>query len=189
VSRVLKREFTRAPPHAAVFCQRYRPSCQVDDISYVREGLLVELGPATILLELARTKSDHKSLKSVVFFSSVAGSESHLDLPLSYSILKSVTLCSSRILANHCAAQGIRVNTIVLGEFQKKPRISSSEEKLQVFDKLGKFSLSGQICSLHNISQTVSMLLDPHCFLTGAELRLDGGVSLLGPEFLLRSGL
>jgi len=55
------------------------------------------------------------------------------------------------------------------------------------FGKLENFTLGHRICNAEDISNAIQFLLrDDAAFFTGQEFTLDGGVSLLGPESLIR---
>ena len=187
VESVMHRAYAEQPPKGVVFCQRYRPAAEASEIEAIQKGLVVELGPLFSLLCLLEGSVAPSPLRSLVLLSSVAGKESHPDIPINYHILKAATLAACRCLAPRLAPLGVRLICLVLGEFLKVPRHSYPDYKVRQFQKLERFTLEHRICSAEDISKAIQFLLgDDAAFLTGQELALDGGISLLGPESILR---
>jgi len=183
----MRRAYAEQPPKGVVFCQRYRPAPEASEIEAIQRGVVVELSPLFSLLSLLEGSTAPSPLRSLVLLSSVAGRESHPDIPINYHILKAATLAACRCLAPRLAPLGIRLNCLVLGEFLKVPRHSYPDYKVRQFRKLEKFTLDHRICSVEDISKAIQFLLkDDAAFITGQELTLDGGVSLFGPESLIR---
>lgn len=177
------------PPNGVVFCQRYRHAAQASEIEAIQQGLVVELGPLFSLLCLLEGSTTPLALRSIVLLSSVAGKESHPDVPINYHILKASTLAACRCLAPRLAPLGIRLNCLVLGDFLKVPLHSYPEYKLQQFRRLKKYTPDHRICNVEDISKAIQFLLgNDATFITGQEFSLDGGISLLGPESLIRGG-
>ena len=190
VDLVVRSAFAEQPPQGVVFCQRYRPATDDSEIEIIKQGIVVELGPLFCLLRILEGITGPSPLRSIVVLSSVAGKESHPDIPISYHILKAATLAACRSLTPSLAPQNIRINCIVLGEFLKAPRHLYPDYKQRQFLEIEKFSLDKRICSVENISRTINFLLgEDASFITGQELILDGGISLIGTESLIRAGL
>ncbi len=187
VDLVVRNAYAEQPPHGVVFCQRYRPTIDDTEIEAINKGIVVELGPLFTLLKILEGLTGPSPLRSLVVLSSVAGKESHLDIPVSYHILKAATLTACRSLAPRLAPLGIRINCVVLGEFLKIPRHLYPDYKLRQFLEIEKFTPDHRICSVEDISLAIQFLLaDEASFVTGQELTLDGGISLLGAESLIR---
>ncbi len=187
VDKVLCQTYAERPPVGIVFCQRYRPPDDLSEIEATQNGLAVELSPVLTVANLMQASSNPSPLRSIVLLSSVVATESHLDVPIYYQLLKSATLTACKVLASRFAHRAIRVNCILLGEFLKSPRHFYPEYKLQQFSELEKLTLDRRICSLKDIVKAVKFLLsDDAAFITGQELTLDGGLSLHGAESLLR---
>jgi NAD(P)-dependent dehydrogenase (short-subunit alcohol dehydrogenase family) len=187
VTSVLRQAYQQKVPNAVVFCQRYRPPPELSELVAIQQGVTVELGPLLNILSLVENDPKPTALRSIVLFSSVAGKQSHLDVSLNYQILKTATQSACRILANRLAPLGIRINCLTLGEFLKYPRNSYENDKIRQFSEIEKFSLDRRICNVYDISRTINFLLsDDAGFITGHDFTLDGGVSLLGAESLLR---
>jgi NAD(P)-dependent dehydrogenase (short-subunit alcohol dehydrogenase family) len=176
-------------PDGAVFCQRYRSDAGQTEIEAMKSGLDVELAPVLALTDAIKAANKSKSF-SLVLVSSVAGLATHNDLPLHYHLLKAVTVSAARTLASHGASSGLRANCIVLGEFEKYPRESYSESEQTKFECLEKYALSNRICTIKDICNVIAFLLSAGAgHMTGQLIQLDGGVSGLAPEYLVRDML
>ena len=187
VESVLRRAYAEQPPKGVVFCQRYRPPPETSEIEAIQKGLVVELGPLLSLLSLLEGSAAPLPPRSLVLLSSVAAKESHPDIPINYHILKAATLAACRCLAPRLALHSIRLNCLVLGEFLKAPRHTYPDYKKRQFQNLERFTLEQRICSAEDISKAIQFLLGVDAtFFTGQELTLDGGISLLGPESIIR---
>ena len=190
VASVMHRAYAEQPPKGVVFCQRYRPAPDITEIEAIQQGLLVELGPLFSLLRILEGSIAPSPLRSLVLLSSVAGKESHPDIPINYHILKAATISACRCLAPRLAPLGIRLNCVVMGEFAKVPRNSYPDHKLRQFSELEKFTPDRRICSIDDISKAIQFLLGEEAgFINGQELMLDGGVSLIGAESFIRRGV
>jgi len=185
--RMIAEAFYLFPPDGAVFCQRYRPAdTGLSDLEALKAGLDVELAPVLALMGAAQTSVSPRPI-SIILISSVAGASAHLDVPLYYHLLKAVTLSATKTLAAQGAASSLRVNCIVLGEFQKYPRETYTRDEQKKYKLLEDFALAGRICNISDIVGIVEFLLsDQSCYLTGQVLHIDGGISGLAPESILR---
>jgi NAD(P)-dependent dehydrogenase (short-subunit alcohol dehydrogenase family) len=187
--RIIASSFATAPPDGVVFCQRFRAEPGFPDFEAIKLGLDVELAPLLALIHSAVSAVPCKPL-SVVTISSVAGLAAHLDIPLYYHLLKATTASATRILAARYATQGLRINCVVLGEFQKYPRERYSPAEQVKFNTLETCTLSGRICSIAEICDVINFLLsDQSRYVTGELFHLDGGMSILAPEYIVRSSL
>lgn len=185
--RMIAEFFELLPPDGAVFCQRYRPEgTELSDLEALKAGLDVELAPVLALMGAAQSSVSPRPL-SIILISSVAGASAHLDVPLYYHLLKAITLSATRTLAAQGAANSLRVNCIVLGEFQKYPRETYTCGEQEKYNRLGDFALSGRICNISDIVGVIEFLLsDQSSYLTGQVLHIDGGISGIAPESILR---
>ena len=185
--RAIKERFAAAQPDGVVFCQRYRPADGLSDLEAVKAGLDVELAPVLAVIEAAKAAKASKPL-SLVLISSVAGVAAHVDIALYYHLLKALTVSATRTLAVHGALDGLRVNCVILGEFQKYPREGYSDKEKQKFGALENYALSGRLCTIPDIADVIAFLLsDQARYVTGQVLRLDGGLSGLAPESVVRT--
>jgi NAD(P)-dependent dehydrogenase (short-subunit alcohol dehydrogenase family) len=178
--------FAEHTPAGAVFCQRYRPKPDIAELDSMQIGLAVELGPAIALNDVAQAAAQHKPL-SLVLLSSVAADSIHLDIGLGYHVLKSASLVSARFFAARNGEKQIRANSVVLGEFEKYPRESYTAQEQKKFEMIERCTPSRHICSKAEIANVVDFLLsDKSSNVTGQTLRLDGHLSGLAPESILR---
>jgi len=176
-------------PDGAVFCQRYRPPFGQSDLDAVKAGLDVELAPVLSVLG-AFNAARRATPFSLVLISSVAALAAHNDIPLYYHILKAVTVTAARTLAAYGAPSGLRVNCLILGEFEKYPRGEYKAQEKAKFAALETFTLSRQICKISDIAGVAAFLLSGNArYVSGQMIRLDGGMSGLAPEYVVRSML
>jgi NAD(P)-dependent dehydrogenase (short-subunit alcohol dehydrogenase family) len=185
--QVVGEQIAAAAPDGAVFCQRYRPQSGQSDLDAVKAGLDVELAPVLAVLDGMKALKQHKPL-SLVLISSVAGLAAHVDIPLYYHLLKAVTVSAAKTLAAHGAADSVRVNCVILGEFEKYPRAGYAEKEKAKFDALETFALSRRLCTVPDIADVAAFLLSEQSrYVTGQMLHLDGGLSGLAPESVVRT--
>jgi NAD(P)-dependent dehydrogenase (short-subunit alcohol dehydrogenase family) len=176
-------------PDGAVFCQRYRAPFGQSDVDAVKEGLDVELAPVLSVLDAFKA-ARRASPFSLVLISSVAAFAAHNDIPLYYHVLKAVTVSAARTLAACGTRSGLRVNCIILGEFEKYPRGDYKAQEKAKFEALESFTLSRQLCTISDIAGVAEFLLSKNArYVTGQMIRLDGGMSGLAPEYVVRSML
>lgn len=170
----------------AAFCQRYRAGAGQDDITAIHEGLDVELAPILILLDEVREAGRSNDL-SVVLMSSVAGRLTHEDVPFWYHVLKSMTLTATKVLAAKGASSGVRVNCVMLGEFEKHPRESYTDDEREKFSTLEAFTLGQRLCTKGDIVNLADFLLSDRAkYITGQVIALDGGLSDISQESIIR---
>lgn len=176
-------------PDGVVFCQRYRSQLEESTVNAFKAGVDVELAPIVSIFNAA-LNADVRIPLSIVVISSVAGISAHPDVALEYHLLKAVTIAAVKTLAARGASSSIRVNCIVLGEFEKYSRQQYSPFEIKKFETLEKFVVGGHICGISDIASTTEFLLSNiSCSITGQILLLDGGVSNIAPESLIRSFL
>ena len=124
---------------------------------------------------------------SIVFLSSIAGIRSSCDLPIDYHILKGISSLIPHQLSNHLLALNARINTIVLGEFQKysiHEYTRFEQEKFKLLEEL----FNNKCVNPDDVSSLIKFLLsnESGC-LTGQTLTLDNAASVLSVESVLRS--
>ncbi len=184
--RVIAEHFTTSRPDGAVFCQRYRASPGASTIEAIKHGIDVELSPVLTLIDNAKATPILKPL-SLVLISSVAATSFHIDVPVYYHLLKSLTITATRVLAAHNLKSKIRLNCIILGEFEKYPREQYSAQEQLKYQALERFMLSNRVCDIADIIKAVMYFLSTDAkYITGQTLYLDGGMSLISPESITR---
>ena len=185
--RAIRDRLSISLPDGVIFCQRYRPEGGQKGLDVVKTGLDVELAPILAFMEEASALKRAKPL-SLVLISSVAGQAAHVDIPLYYHLLKSITLISTKVLATSGAAADIRVNCIVLGEFEKYARESYSDEEKAKFKTLEEFILSRRLCGIADITNVAEFLLSEKSrYVSGQAINLDGNLSNISQESIIRA--
>jgi NAD(P)-dependent dehydrogenase (short-subunit alcohol dehydrogenase family) len=101
-----------------------------------------------------------------------------------YNASKAAVWLLSKSVALHCARNGwnIRCNSIH-PTFIKTPILDSligDRDKSTVLDKLVRQVPLGRLGEVNDVAKAVLYLAsDESCFVTGAELKLDGGISAM----------
>lgn len=182
----ITREIGRSMPDGVVFCQRFRATTDDADLDLLKVGIEVELGPVLTLMEEVARLQSQKTL-SVVLLSSVAGTHAQPDLPLWYQMLKSLTVSSVKSLAARHASEHIRINCIVIGEFEKYNRSEYSATESAKFETIERFTLAGRLCSVSDIINSFLFLLSSQSsFISGQIINLDGNFTGIAQEAIVR---
>jgi NAD(P)-dependent dehydrogenase (short-subunit alcohol dehydrogenase family) len=120
---------------------------------------------------------------SIVNISSIAGLIASHNFA-AYNASKAAVWLLSKSVALHCARNGwnIRCNSIH-PTFIKTPILDSligDRDKATVLDKLVRQVPLGRLGEVNDVAKAVLYLAsDESCFVTGAELKLDGGISAM----------
>jgi len=172
-------------PDGAAFCQRNREN-QSELLLGISKGIQIELGPTLALLDRIKDRKKVKSL-SIVMFTSIANEQINPDISLSYHIVKAATSSFVRYQAMALRHLEVRINAIVLGEFLKYSIESYSSIEQKKFAELARISNIGRICTVQDaVSLAQFLLTNPSLTVNGQLIHLDGGVSRLAPESLVR---
>src|SRR5262249_39857560 len=101
-----------------------------------------------------------------------------------YPVSKAAILHLTRLQAMDYARDGIRVNTLVLGWTQSDPINSLSQGDTGKADRVAaEFHLLGRLGRASEAAEGVLFLCSDHAsFITGGELKVDGGYLAMGPE-------
>jgi NAD(P)-dependent dehydrogenase (short-subunit alcohol dehydrogenase family) len=176
-------------PNGVAFCQRYRGGHKTELISELSDGIQVELGPTLALLDSLGNRHKGNSL-SIVMFTSVAYEKVNPDIPLNYHILKAATASFVRYQAMALRLLDVKINAIVLGEFLKYSIDSYSFSEKQKYSNLARISNIGRTCTVADVVSLAEFLLvNPSLALNGQLINLEGGVSQLAAEALVRDSL
>ena len=168
-------------PDAVVFCQRYRGdsvemnaemNCAVNVTCECIQWLshLPEFGPAAI-----------------VMVSSVNAEFISRKVALGYHLAKAAINQIVRYYAVSLGSRGIRVNGVSPGTFTKKETVKSFQEKTSLVRLFQKTVPLGRVCTALEVASVIEFLVsDRSSFVTGQNLSVDGGASLLYQEALAR---
>jgi NAD(P)-dependent dehydrogenase (short-subunit alcohol dehydrogenase family) len=175
-------------PDGVAFCQRHRGQ-KTDLVSELCDGIQIELGPTVALLDKLGDRTIGKSL-AIVMFTSVAYQIVNPDAPLKYHILKAATASFVRHQAMALRLLDVRINAIVLGEFLKYPIDSYNLLEKQKFAELARISNIGRTCTVADaVSLTKLLLINPSLALNGQLINMEGGVTQLATEAVVRDTL
>ena len=134
--------------------------------------------PFFVIRELIRSKKINNGA-SIVLVSSISGTRIGAKGLISYSTSKSALIGMSKSMALELAKQRIRVNTVLPGMIKGtllNNTHSFSEEQLKEDKK--KYPL-GDYGTCEDVANGIAFLLsDLSKYITGAELVIDGGLTL-----------
>lgn len=187
--QVVITELNKTIPDGIIFCQRYRSSHKGESIiPDIHNGNILELYPIIIIIEELKKFSINFENISIVLLTSIAGEFIHVDLPLYYHILKSNTLTINNYYSIKLRNSGIRINTIILGEFLKYNFQSYSESEKKKYELLKKFTNNSEIVKMEDIYNTINYLISNESKnLTGQTIKLDGNLSFIAQESIIRT--
>ena len=141
-------------------------------LQQVTNILNINLISAAALIKALIKKSNKRTLKKVVFISSISAMRGYKGLGI-YSAAKSGLLSLAKALAKELAPK-VNVNTIVLGALKTKTtKAIYNAEHVQNSYPLGEGNLK-------DVSSAVEFLISGKSnWITGQELIVDGGVTLI----------
>jgi hypothetical protein len=127
--------------------------------------------------EIARQKGAIVNISSISAYSAQSGR-------WTYPASKAALLHLTRLQALDYAKEGIRVNTLVAGWTQSQPIDRLSNGDLEKADRVAaEFHLLGRLARGCEVARGVLFLCsDDASFITGGELKVDGGYLTMGPE-------
>jgi len=139
----------------------------------VSGALLVELARP----ELAKAKGAVVNLSSISAYVAQTGR-------WTYPVSKAAIVHLTRLQAMDYAPNGIRVNTLVAGWTQSDPIASLSAGDWERADRVAaEFHLLGRLGRAREVADGVLFLCsDNASFVTGGELKVEGGYLAMGPE-------
>lgn len=165
-----------------VFLQRYRGNGD----SWAGE-LSVAMTATKILLEGLVSEFDAEGDRSVCVVTSNASSFVARNQTLAYHTSKAALVQMARFYAAKLGAQGIRVNAVSPCTFVKPESAAyySGQADLQALYK--KITPLGRMGTAKEVAKAVAFLCGPESsFITGQELTVDGGLSLMLQDALAR---
>jgi NAD(P)-dependent dehydrogenase (short-subunit alcohol dehydrogenase family) len=166
-----------------IFCQQFRNTH--DDWAGQIE---ISLTATKHIIDLLTDAFDYTNDRSIVVISSVIGSLVATGQPLSYHIAKAGLNQMVRYFAVHLGLKGIRVNSVspatVLKDEAKEFYYTKNKALLDLF---GQIIPLGRMGSPHDVSDAVQFLCSKQSsYITGQDIKVDGGYSLLTQESLTR---
>ena len=167
---------------AVAFCQRYRGSdnpwegeiaCSIDATRRFIETLALQLKLQNLAIDLV---------------SSVNAKFTSPGIPLSYHVAKSGLLQLVRYFAVTLGKQGIRINSVSPGSYLKQ----ESAKGILVDKNLVALNTHviplGRMCVAQEVVNAIEFLVsEKSSFITGQDLVVDGGISLVYQEVLAKS--
>ena len=127
--------------------------------------------------ELARNKGAVVNLSSISAYAAQTGR-------WTYPVSKAAILHLTRLQAMDYARDGIRVNTLVAGWTESDPISGLSGGDSVKADRVAaEFHLLGRLGRAREVAEGVLFLCSEHAsFVTGGELKVEGGYLAMGPE-------
>ena len=165
-----------------VFFQRYRGKGDA------WEGeLQVSLTATKFLMELCQDRFDGTAANSIVVVSSVAGRFVLVEQPVSYHMAKAALVQMARYYAASLGPRGIRVNVVSPDALIKDESRKFYEENRKLTDLYKTITPLGRMGTSEDVAAVVDFLCSSRAsFMTGQELVVDGGLSLVGQAALAR---
>ena len=172
----------RGPLDYLVFCQRYRG--QDDDWA---GEIQVSLTATRQLIERLVPKFVTRGDRGIVLVSSVYGDRVGDGQPLSYHLCKAGMNHMTRFYAVRLGPAGIRVNAITPFTFLKEESESFYLGNDELRDLYADIVPLGRMGTTRDSAHAIAFLCSPAAaFITGQNLYVDGGMSLVWPETLAR---
>lgn len=165
-----------------VFCQRYRGK----EDAWAGE-IEVSLTASKRVVEYAQDKFSKDGDRGIVFVSSVFGDRVGEGQDLSYHIGKAGMNHMARYYAVNLGRKGIRANTVTPFTFLKDESKSfylNNKELLGLYEEIIPL---GRMATSEDSANVIAFLCSPAAaFVSGQNIYVDGGLSLVWPETLAR---
>jgi NAD(P)-dependent dehydrogenase (short-subunit alcohol dehydrogenase family) len=173
---------TRDKIHGIVFLQRFRPPGDA-----WQTELDVSLTATRLLIELILEGDLDKSLRSIVVVGSVAGRMVAEEQPVGYHVAKGGLLQMVRYYACELGPKNIRVNCVSPGVILKpeaEQYYRLNKELRDLYEQLAPLRRFGTAA---DVAKVVKFLCsDDSSFVTGQDITVDGGISLIWQASLAR---
>jgi hypothetical protein len=177
-------------PTSIVFCQRFRNYTN-DFITDYKNSFDLEIIPVIILRNILLSKlkqlgKSHYNI-SIIWLSSTAAHENHLDIHEAYHLIKSN--CSRLVKLFSFTDRNItlRWNSITLGEIVKYPLNTYDNNKIKIFDKISTFTFNNKIAILDDLLNAYNFLSANNSkYISGIDININGGLNNLSLESFLR---
>ncbi len=164
-----------------VFCQRFRGGGDA------WEGeIQVSLTATRLLIEQCAEQFDGGG-NSIVVVGSAASRFVVGEQPVGYHAAKAALMQMVRYYAVSLGPRGIRVNAVSPDMLLKKTEGSVDPHLQEIRERLGAATPLGRMGTPEDVADVVEFLCSPQAsFITGQEIVVDGGLSLLGQAALAR---
>ena len=165
-----------------VFCQRYRG----DGDSWEGE-IQVSLTATRFVIERCAGRFDGAAENSIVVVGSAAGRSIVSEQPVGYHMAKAALVQMVRYYAVNLGPQGIRVNAVSPDALNKESPGQSDSQDRAIRDWVRATTPLGRMGTPEDVADVIEWLCSPQAgFITGQEIVVDGGLSLLGQAALAR---
>lgn len=165
-----------------VFFQRYRGKGDAWQGEFQ-----VSLTATKFLIELCHDRFDGTAANSIVIIGSVASRFVLSEQPVSYHVAKAALVQMMRYYAVVLGSLGIRVNMVSPDALIKEESRKFYEENRALSDLYETITPLGRMGTSEDVAAVVDFLCsDRASFMTGQELVVDGGLSLVGQAALAR---
>lgn len=165
-----------------VFAQRYRR----DEDPWHGEISTSVSATRSIIDLLSECFSASRS-NSIVITSSVYGECIGASQPVGYHVAKAALDQMIKYYGVYLGKRGIRVNGVSPGTFQKNESKDYYQSKTELLDLYSRITPLGRMGTANDVAQVIMFLCsDKASFVTGQNIVVDGGVSLIAQESLAR---
>jgi NAD(P)-dependent dehydrogenase (short-subunit alcohol dehydrogenase family) len=165
-----------------IFCQRYRGSSD----SWAGE-IEVSLSAPKKIIEAVQDSFNTSGDRAIVFLSSVFGDKVGEGQDLSYHIGKAGINHMARYFAVNLGRKGIRVNSITPFTFLKDESKDFYINNHELMDLYKSIVPLGRIGTAEDSANLIQFLCSSAAqFISGQNIYVDGGLSLVWPETLAR---
>ncbi|HOW87238.1 MAG TPA: SDR family oxidoreductase [Candidatus Omnitrophota bacterium] len=173
---------TQGKPSYIVFCQRYRGQG-----SDWQGELGVTLTATKTIIETLENKFTRSGDKGIVMVSSVFAERVGDGQPVGYHVCKAGLNQMMRFFAVKLGPKGIRVNAVTPFTFLKEESKEFYLKNKPLHDLYRRMIPLGRMATSEDSAKAVAFLCSSQAsFISGQNLYIDGGLSLVWPETLAR---
>jgi NAD(P)-dependent dehydrogenase (short-subunit alcohol dehydrogenase family) len=167
-----------------VFCQRYRGGGD----SWEGE-IQVSLTATRFIIERCAERFDGAAENSIVVVGSAAGRSIVGEQPVGYHMAKAALIQMVRYYAVSLGPKGIRVNAVSPDALLKETPGKGGPQNREIRDWVSAATPLGRMGTPEDVADVIDFLCSPQAgFVTGQEIVVDGGLSLLGQASVARRG-
>jgi len=171
---------SRGPVDHIVFFQRYR-----DQGNSWKGELDVSLTATRLIIEFFKNRFKREGQRSITIVGSVASDFVFPDQDVGYHVAKAGLKALTRYYAATLAEKGIRVNSVSPATILKDEATEYYRSHREVLEQKIRAIPLGRMGTPQDVANAILFLASPAAgFITGHDLVVDGGLSLIGHEFL-----